>query len=93
MASDLLDDLDDVLVKELVFLAHLLGVELHGSAPYHGVAELPDHVTMDTVAEAFDGGVHAGEDDGGFVVRVFAFGLSVNPDQVKVLPHFLHKFI
>ena len=63
----------------------------HG--PHHGVAELADHVPMDTVAEAFNCGVHAGENDGGLVIRILTLGLRVHPDQIQILPHLLHQFV
>ena len=93
MASDLLDDLDHVLIEELVLLPHLLGIELDRSSPHHGVAELADHVPMDAVAEAFNRGVHAWENDRGLVIRILTLGLRVHPDQIQILPHLLHQFV
>ena len=51
--SDLLHNLDDVLILQNVLLANLLRPVLHGCAPHQGVLELLDDALVYSVAEVF----------------------------------------
>jgi hypothetical protein len=51
--SNLLHNLDDVLILQNMLLANLLRPVLHGCAPHQGILELLDDALMYSVAEVF----------------------------------------
>ena len=85
--------MDDILIVELVVLADFLGVVADGGAPDHGVLHVLHELLVEFVTEALNSRVSARHDDGLLVIGDLTFGLSVNTQQVQILPDLLHELV
>jgi len=82
--------LDHILVVQFMLLTHFLGVEFDRGTPHHGVPELSDHGSVDSVTKILYRALRARDNDGSVVVGVLSFGFCVDSDQVEILPYTVH---
>ena len=80
---DLLDDLYDVLIRELVLASSMLRLMLDRSAPHHRMLELIQQRAMDALTEVGDGAFIGWHDDWLVIVLHATAGLGVDANQIE----------
>ena len=72
---------------------NFLGIKFNWSTPDHSVPKISNHIPVYLITEVLHSTPDSLNDDRLFIIRVFALGLSVDSNQIEILPHSVNKFV